>query len=168
MIGPRSAGNHGFSLIELMATMSVIGIASVATVPTISAALHETRLIAATDIVVAQVRSARLAAVSGNRRIRIVFDCPTTGAVRNLAVTGDPSIDDAADRCASYRPDDGALALLPAQVTFGAAPTLEFNGRGIVTAADNNVPASITVSHDHDTRTLLVTATGRVTKSASQ
>lgn len=157
------AGCAGFSLAELLVTLGLIAVASAAAVPTFTESIRQTRLTAATDLVSGQVRSARLAAVSRNGRVRLVFDCPVAGALRILVVTGDAAIDSAGDRCEASQPNDGAPLLLPAEVVFDAAPTLEFNGRGIMTAVGHSVPVQITLSHNYERRTLLVAATGRVT-----
>ena len=115
-------------------------------------------------LVAAQIRAARLAAISRNARFRVVFECPVPGAVRMLEVTGTPAIDDAADRCTTDRPNDGPAVYMPPDVWFGgdAPPTLEVNGRGEITALGATMPRTITVNHGSFNRNITVTAAGRV------
>lgn len=168
MTKPAVARSAGFSVVELVTVLGLISVVSAGAIPMIAATTRQTSLATATAAVEAQLRSARLAAVSRNARVRVVFDCPVAGALRILTVTGDAEVDDADDRCDTTEVNDGPAVYLPAEVAFDQPPTLEFNGRGIVTAIGDSVPVSITVSYGQDTRTLLVTAIGRVTTSSPE
>lgn len=160
------APTGGFSLIELLITVGLVGAISAVAIPTLGTSNSRTRLYTATETIQAQLRTARLAAISRNRPVRLAFNCPVAGAVRLLTVTGTAGVDDAANRCTTNQPNDGAAVYLPAGVTFAAVPTLEFSGRGIVTAQGAAVPISFTIRHGYDTRTVLVTAIGRITATS--
>ena len=101
--------------------------------------------------------------------VRVVFDCPD-GAIRYLVVTGVPVTDEAADRCTTRQPNDGLPVYLPSAVSLGDEPpsALEINGRGQISAVDGGpMPQSLSVTYGSFTRTLVVTATGRVASPAS-
>jgi hypothetical protein len=113
-----------------------------------------------------ELNQARLLAVSANRPIRIRFNCPAAGQYRITELIGSPSVPDvndtANDRCSetkwaypandndpATRPNhDGPIRYLPSNVTFGAAPTLEFWPNGTVhkQAAGENPWATVDVN----------------------
>jgi type IV fimbrial biogenesis protein FimT len=157
---------RGFSLIELLITVGLVGVMSAIAAPSFTASNGRSRLYTATETIQLQLRSARLAAISRNRPVRVAFNCPVAGASRLLTVTGNAAVDDAANRCTTNQPNDGAAIYLPTKVTFGNVPRLEFSGRGIVTAQGATVPMSFTVSYGNDTRTVFVTAIGRITATS--
>ena len=154
--------NRGFSVVELLITVAIIGVVSAASIPTVDTALRRNRLHAGAQLGVTQLRMARLTAITRNAPVQVAFDCPGAGAVRLLEVTGDAAIDEASDRCRMNRAGDGPVVWLPAAVSFTEAPAIEFSGRGLASAQDTSVPVSITVSHDTDTRTIVVTGIGKI------
>jgi type II secretory pathway pseudopilin PulG len=149
---------------EMVVVVGLIGILTAVALPGFQIVRDRNSVITGLDLVAAQIRAARLAAISRNARFRIVFECPVPGAVRMLAVTGIPAIDDAADRCTTEQPNDGPAVYMPPDVWFGgdAPPTLEVNGRGEITALGATMPRTITVNHGSFNRNLTVTAAGRV------
>lgn len=157
---------RGFSLIELLVTLGLVGVMSAVAIPSLTTSNSRTRLYTATELIQVQLRSARVAAITRNRPVRVAFNCPVAGAVRMLTVTGNAVVDDAANRCTTNQPNDGAAVYLPAKVTLGTIPRLEFSGRGIVTAQGAAVPISFTLSYGYDTRTVVVTAIGRITATS--
>ena len=154
--------NRGYSVVELLVTVAIVGVVSAASIPTVDTALRRNRLHAGAQLVLTQLRTARLTAITRNASVRVAFDCPSAGAVRLLEVTGDSAIDEAADRCRMDRAGDGPAAWLPAAVSFTEAPAIEFSGRGLASAQDTSVPVSIKVGYDTDTRTIVVTGIGRI------
>lgn len=158
--------SHGFSLLELVIIMGVVGILAAVTVPSMMAAVERNKIITGSELVAAQIREARLAAVTKNTPFRIRFDCPAAGAVRVLAVTGNPAIDNAADRCTLQQANDGSAVYLPAGASFGGETpsTLQVDGRGEFSIVGGGaLPARIAVFHGDANRELTVTAAGRVT-----
>jgi hypothetical protein len=134
-------------------------------IPAMNNAVARNRVFTGSELLAAQIREARLAAITRNRPFRIRFDCPTAGAVRMLEVTGDAAIDDSADRCSEAQPNDGPPLYLPAGVLFAGTPppVLEINGRGQVTLIGHGaLPVNLQVSYGSFTRGVIVTATGRV------
>jgi hypothetical protein len=111
----------------------------------------------------AQIRQARLKAISRNTRFRVRFDCPYAGNFRVLQVTGNPLIDDAPGRCTAQQTYDSGVFKMPPGVSFGTVPTLEVSGRGVFTAIDSAIPQTIEVTYGSSTRALTLTLTGQIT-----
>jgi Tfp pilus assembly protein FimT len=156
---------RGASYLELLFVVGLAGVASAVAIPALGGAIARNRVIAAADIVAAQVRSARLSAISRNATFEVRFDCPDAGAVRVIAVTGDASIDLSDDRCTRQIENDGPPVHVTPGVTLGQVPTLVVNGRGMISAIGAEMPLSISVSHGTHVRTLVVSAIGRVATS---
>lgn len=134
----------GFTLIEMMIVMLLIGIVSAAAVPTMQDLSRSMKLGQGAREVERELQDARLKAVTTNRPIRIRFNCPSVKQYRIVELIGSPQFpvldDGAGDRCstAKYpypaadnspttRPNhDGPLRTLNPILEFGAAATLEF------------------------------------------
>jgi len=134
----------GFSLIELLMVTALVGIVSVIGLPLLGQISGTIELGQAARQVERELQSARMTAVSANQPMRVMFNCPATSQYRMVELIGTPGVPAAADgavgRCASdtypfpapdnnpiTRPNnDGALKLLPSQVTFTTATTIEF------------------------------------------
>lgn len=159
-MGMRS--NRGFTLIELMVVMGLAGILAAIAVPVYIESSARNQVWTSTETIGAQIRQARLKAISRNRLFQVRFDCPAAGQFRVLAVDA-ATIDDA-DRCSNTEEFDSGVFAMPAEVSFGDVDTLEVNGRGIFTS-DGVIPQTITVTYGERTRTLTVSATGQITFS---
>lgn len=156
----------GFSLTELVIIMGVAGILAAVAVPSMLAAVERNKIITGSELVAAQIREARLAAVTRNTPVRVRFDCPAEGAVRMLVVTGNAAIDNAADRCTLNQANDGPALYLPSGAGFGAEtpPTLQIDGRGEFSLVGGGpMPVTIAIVHGESSRALTITAAGRVT-----
>jgi type II secretory pathway pseudopilin PulG len=159
--GPKS-GARGFSYLEVVFAAGLLGMAGAIAIPALLGAIERNRVIAAADLVAAQIRAARLSAISRNATFQVRFDCPDAGAVRVLAVTGNAAIDNAQDRCSQTVPSDGPPVYVTPGVALGQVPTLIVSGRGLISADGAAMPLSISVSHGTHVRTLVVSAIGRV------
>jgi prepilin-type N-terminal cleavage/methylation domain-containing protein len=134
----------GFSLIELLMVTALVGIVSVIGLPLLGQISGTIELGQAARQVERELQSARMTAVSANQPMRVMFNCPATSQYRMVELIGTPGVPTSADgtvgRCASdtypfpapdnnpiTRPNnDGALKLLPSQVTFTTVTTIEF------------------------------------------
>jgi type II secretory pathway pseudopilin PulG len=159
-ITPRTPGRErGFSLVDMMMTVAVIGTIAAVAVPQVNSALDSMRLGMALRDVERELQFARLKAVSSSRPMRVRFDCPGAGQVRAVELLGTTSVPDVNDadttgvgavRCSEtaypYRPtggdnsrltrpnNDGPVRLLYPSTTFTAKKTLEFWPDGSVHA----------------------------------
>jgi Tfp pilus assembly protein FimT len=160
---------RGFSYLEILVIVGIVSVAASVTVPLVASALSRNRVWTASEAVAGQLRTARLVAISRNQRIRLRFACPVPNSVRVLAVTGNPAIDAASDRCSQNQPNDGPPVYLPDGISLGAdaVPTIEFSGRGIASLSAGSPPLSIVVSNDDASRTITVSASGRVSTPTS-
>jgi len=157
---PRTQGRErGFSLVDMMMTVAVIGTIAAVAVPQVNSALDSMRLGMALRDVERELQFARLKAVSSSRPMRVRFDCPSAGQVRAVELLGTTSVPDVNDadttavgavRCNEttypYRPtgsdtsrltrpnNDGPVRLLQPSTTFTAKKTLEFWPDGSVHA----------------------------------
>lgn len=155
--------NRGFTLIELMIAMSVAGILAAVAVPVFVESSARNSVWTASELIGAQIRQARLKAISRNTRFRVRFDCPDIGTFRVLVVTGNALIDDAADRCTDTQEYDSGTFAMPVAVGYGDVDTLEVNGRGVYSSIGGAIPQVITVTYGARSRSLTVTATGQIT-----
>ncbi len=158
---------RGYTLVEVLIVVGLIGIVSGISVPVFMESNARSRLWSGSELLGATIRQARLRAISSNSNHRVMFDCPSAGEFRSLIMTGDPAVDDAADRCGQTLDGDSGTLEMPAGVAFDpdGATALEVTGRGVFTAAGAAIPLTISVTHGAATRTLVVSATGQITFS---
>ena len=140
----------GFSLIDMMVTISVFAIISAGAVPALMNVSDGMKLGQGQRDVYQEMQTARLVAVASNRPMRIRFNCPAAGQFRLTELIGSSSKPDANDtandRCSdtkwkypandndpTSRPNhDGPIRQLPNKVSFGAISVLEFWPDGTV------------------------------------
>jgi prepilin-type N-terminal cleavage/methylation domain-containing protein len=186
----RTQRRHGFTLIDMVVTMTVLTILMAAAVPALVDVTQSMRLGQAQRDVEVEMNSARLAAVSSNRPMRIRFNCPDTGQYRVVELIGTTSHpdanDSAADRCSDTkwkypandnepvtRPNhDGPVRTLPSTVTFSAVTTLEFWPDGTVhaqvgaenpwTQLDSTTGATIKVRKGTSEKLISVNGLGKI------
>ena len=156
--------DRGFTLLELIVVLGIVIVMAGMAVPFIQESSIRNTVWTATEMIGVQVRQARLKAITRNMSFRIDFDCPDVRQIRVLEVTGNPAIDDAADRCTVYRPFDSGIYQLPANVDYTAGlPTLQVSGRGMYSAVGGAVPLTINVGYAGRTfRSMTVSATGQI------
>ena len=177
----------GFSVVEVVVvaavTMITVGLAA----PSITGAIETYQFNSDVQSVAATIRSARFTAVASNVRMRVRFNCPATGQMRVVEVTGIAAIDDASDRCdldsypypdadASAVPDnDGPVLLMSSSTDLPTTVSgLEISTAGRVvpltgcpSCAAAPPPAVLTMGDERsDTdRNITVSATGGTTVS---
>ena len=89
----------GFSVIEVTVVAGVAMITMGLAAPSIITAIDDYKFNSEVQNVASTIRSARYKAVANNLTMRLRFNCPATGQMRLVEVTGDSAIDDASDRC---------------------------------------------------------------------
>lgn len=158
--------NRGFTLFELLVVVALIAILSAVAIPTLSESTTRQSVWSASEQLGAQIRQARLKAVTRNTPFRVVFACPAANQYRVLVVDG--TIDDE-DRCTQTVDGDTGVIGMPTNVSFGDPPALEVNGRGMFSLPDGGLatlPLDITVQYGNGAahaRTLSVSITGQIT-----
>lgn len=162
--GSDMQNERGFTYPELLLVAGIVSVSAAITGPAMNNAFDRNKVFTSSELVAAQIREARLSAITRNTRYRVRFNCPDAGSMRMLEVTGDASIDNAENRCRTPRELDGRPIYLAQNVGFGwqDPPTLEIDGRGQISAIGGTMPLNIAVTYAEFTRTISVSATGRV------
>lgn len=136
----------GFTLIEILLVMAVIGIVAGLSAPLISGAMDQYYMTSAGQQVASTIRAARFQAVARNETLEIQFDAET-GEYRVFENDGVTPA--------------GEVQRLPTDISFGdevADIEIEATGR-----APDTCPCTIVVTNDNeDTRTITVATSGRV------
>ena len=177
----------GFSLIEVSVVATVAMITVGLAAPSILTAINTYKFNSDVQAVAATIRSARYKAVASNVEMRVRFNCPATGQMRVVEVTGNAGIDSAADRCdleaypypdqdaANAPNNDGPVLSMGESSNFSSnIPSLRIRVTGRVSplvgcpaCADAATPAQLYVEDNRtDTRRLItVAASGSTTVS---
>jgi prepilin-type N-terminal cleavage/methylation domain-containing protein len=158
---------RGYSLVELMISLGLVLVMSAVAVPLVLESSRRNNLFAGSERMGALVRQTRLKAISQNANYRVRFNCPVANQSRGLRLTGNPLVDDAANRCSLTLPGDSEIVEMPMGVTVtpDQASELRVTPRGVFTAIGDAIPLTITVTYGSATRTLTVSATGQITFS---
>ena len=159
----------GYTLFEVLIVVGLIGVLSAVAVPVFLSSNALNALWTSSERMGGLIRQTRFRAISQNATYQLRFDCPNAGEMRALIMTGDPAVDDAADRCSANTEGDSEVVVLDTGVTFdpAAATGLQVTGRGVFTALGDAIPLTISVSHGSANRFLTVSATGQITFSDS-
>src|SRR5262245_63682537 len=103
MAGP--AAQRGFTLIDLVAVMAIIGVISAIGIPSMLSARDRIRLGQAAREVEREIQTAKSRAVAKSRAMRVRFNCPAAGEYRAVELIGTPAVpvaaDSAANRCST-------------------------------------------------------------------
>lgn len=158
---------RGYTLIELLIVLGLIGVITAISVPVFMESSARSGLWTGSEQIGSTIRQARMKAISQNTTYRVVFNCPTADTLRSLIVTGNATIDNAANRCDQTVTGDSGTIDLPPSVTYtpGTATMLEINGRGNFTVTGDAIPLTIEVNYGSTLRTLTVSPTGQITFS---
>lgn len=158
--------SRGFSLIEVLVVLSMIGILAAMGLPVLMESSNRNAVWTASEAIASQVRQARLKAITRNTPFRVVFNCPENRQYRVLIVDG--TINDP-DRCVQTLQHDSGVLTMPNNIDFGAVPTLEVNGRGqySLVGGGGAMPLTINVRYANThTRTFTVSITGQISFAA--
>lgn len=153
---------RGFTFFELLVVMALITVVSAIAVPVLMEGTTRNQVWTASEMIGAQIRQARLKAISRNMTFRVRFNCPAAGQLRVLRVTGDGTTDNADDRCDDTLEYDSGIYQMPGNVSYGdSPPTLTVNSRGVFTST-GSIPAVLTVSSGTSSRSMHVSGTGQI------
>jgi Tfp pilus assembly protein FimT len=175
----------GFTVIEVTVVAAVGMITMGIAAPSIIKAIEAYQFNSDVQMVASTIRSARYKAVASNVAMRVLFNCPATGQMRIVEVTGDATIDNASDRCelGSYPYPDADPDNAPNNdgpvVQIGSSTDLPTTVDGLEISTAGRVqplngcpacaaaapPAVLTMGDDRSetNRTITVTATGGTT-----
>jgi prepilin-type N-terminal cleavage/methylation domain-containing protein len=136
----------GFTLIETLMVVAIIGILAGFTAPAVSAGMDRYELISASQQIAGTIRSARYQAVGKNMILKVRFDYPEAGQFQIV------DADDTAMGSVQYLDDD---------IEFGDFTDLEFSTSGRLTSG---VAATIVITNgDADqNRAVVVSKNGQV------
>jgi len=180
----------GFTLVELLVVVAIFAIMSAVAMPQLGRAIDAYRLGMAVREMERELQVARVNAVTSNRPVRVLFNCPGAGQFRRVEMLGEPGLPDARDnqlsRCdpATFpypaadqdpltRPNhDGPLHWLPSGVTMGGVGGIEFRPDGTARSdasggsiAWADIPVggvSATVTRNALSRAVTINGMGRV------
>lgn len=182
----RLASAVGFTLVDVMATLAIIGTVAAMATPQLMDAVDSMRLGMSLRDVERELQFARLKSVSTNRPMRVRFDCPSVGKLRVVELIGTSAAPDANDadsvlnRCNEtaypYLPtgadhsrltrpnNDGPVRTLYPGTTFTAEQTLEFWPNGTVhdTTGNQINTATLTLSRKSKTKNITVNGLGKI------
>jgi Tfp pilus assembly protein FimT len=150
-------------------------------VPTVGSMMRRYALNNVAQQIGATIRSARYAAVSKNKWVRVRFDCPGTDQYRMVEYVASAGIDNDANRCelAAYPypdsdpatvPDvDGPVITLPSTIELGTTTDIQIDPQGRLvpltgcpTCVVGSGSASITIGNGDQNQTVSVNQAGRV------
>jgi hypothetical protein len=113
--------------------MGFIGITAAIALPGLTESTRRNAVWTSSELIGAQIRQARLKAISRNMSFRVRFNCPAVGQFRVLQVTGDAAIDNAADRCSTQQTYDTGVFAVNSNIYWGGSPpVLTVNSRGVL------------------------------------
>ncbi len=169
------ARESGFTFVDLTMATMIMGIVMAISIPMIEAARERYLLNTAAREVAAEIRSARLSALTANTPMQVRFNCPGPRQYRVVEVVGNPAIDADPNRCsvaaypfpspnpAAAQTRDGPARWLPGQIVFGQPQNVQIDTAGRVTPlGGGGMPATVGVASPHEARNVVVSVSGRV------
>jgi prepilin-type N-terminal cleavage/methylation domain-containing protein len=158
---------HGYTLFEVLIVVGLIGVVSAISVPVFISSTAQNNLWTSSERVGALIRQTRLKAISQNRTYEVRFNCPGTGQMRGLIMTGVAGTDNAGNRCNTTTTGDSEIVQMQPGVAYSPAlgTGLQVTGRGVFTTVGGAIPLIIGVTHGSSARYLTVSATGQITFS---
>lgn len=150
---------HGMTLIELMITLTILGILVVAAMPSYSQWIQNSQIRTASDAILNGLQLTRAEAVRRNAAVAFAFGSGTAWTITTVSD----------NTAVQSRPAGEGSKNVTSTVTPNGATTVTFNGLGRVTAAsatitqiDLDVPTSILAAVDSRDLRILIDAGGQL------
>lgn len=154
---PQRPPAPGFTLVELMVTVAVLGILAVIAAPSMITMINNGRIVGQTEEMVALLQLARAEAVRRNTRVSVCGNaaCTSTNWAEAVVVHPDGTADDPAVIRSVTAPSGVAVT--------GPAAGVVFRPSGLISAAQN---VNITMSGQQRCVTVAVSGIATVAKGA--
>lgn len=183
MFRGSGTSERGFTIVELLFVLAAIVTITAISVPQISNLMNSSRAADGARTVERELQVARLQAVSTSKSMRVRLNCPASGQLRVLEVTGVSSTDDASNRCdptaypspgpsdmlTSTPSLDSAVVYLKDGVTVTSTVTIfQFDPDGRVGSVSSGVESplaadtTLTISYGGYTHTVSINGLGRI------
>lgn len=127
---------RGFTLTELLATITVIMIMTAAAIPVAQSTLNHFRLRSAVSSVSGAIQTTRYQAISNGYQYKLVFDKASRTYQLSSDITG----------AGTFTNSGGALPYTSSNVDLGANATLQFSPSGKVSFVAGASPLVLTLS----------------------
>ena len=156
---------RGFTLMEVVVVMGVIGLLAAVAIPSMQVAAERNKVITTADLVAAQIREARLAAITRNTTFRVMFDCPAPGCDAHGRVhghAGDRRCGRSVHRTSSQTTDLSSTCRLASRSATAHPSDASCERPGEFTAEGAGMPQNIFMAMSQFQQRVNVTAAGRV------
>lgn len=141
---------EGFTLIEILIVVALIGVLAGIAAPTVAAGIEQFNIISAGQQVASTLRAARFQAIARNRNVRVLFNSPAAGQYETEVWNTATSVWDSLTTSQS----------LPNDVSFGdGVVNITIDTQGRITPATAITVTNGNVEHD---RTITVSTSGRI------
>jgi type IV fimbrial biogenesis protein FimT len=141
----------GFTFIELMMAISVVGILATLAVPNVLIEMPKFRLHGATQQILVDLMAGRMKAISHNRKVKIFFTSDTQYKICDDA-NGDGTVDDCEGNAKIINIQDNYKG-----ITFSSNNNPIFISRGTVTNL-----TTVSITNSSGTKSITISITGRM------
>lgn len=148
-VSPDMRAQAGFSLIEILIVVALVGVLAGIAAPTVTAGMKLYTINSAGQQVTSTIRAARFQAVGKNTKLRVRFNYPAAGQYQVvLNSNGTTAV--------------GDVQNLPDGVSFGASADVQIDTNGRMTPGATAATITVTNGNESQNRTITVSTSMRV------